>query len=716
MKIPFGKTAIFLLFVAGFFAFHYFDLDRWANLAALKTLISDVQNNTEANPAMMTGVAFLIYVVATAFSLPGAVFITLAIGAVFGLFWGVVIVSFASTIGATLAFLMARYIFRDWVQTKFGGRLAAINKGIEKDGAFYLFTLRLVPLFPFFLINLLMGLTPIRAWTFYWVSQVGMLAGTLVYVNAGTQLAELESLSGLISLDLIVAFSLVGVFPLVAKKVINIIRKRKVYKHWKQPKKFDRNLVVIGAGAGGLVSTYIATAVKASVTIVESSLMGGDCLNYGCVPSKAIIKSAKIAHQMRNASAYGLTNVAPEFSFDDVIQRVHAIISEIEPHDSVERYTKLGAEVLQGYAKIVDPWTLEIKLTGGETRTLTTKNIIIASGASPTVPDIPGLGKINYQTSDTLWKYLQEAKILPKKIAVLGGGPIGCELAQAFSRLGCDVSIIARSDRLLPKEDHTVSEFIASTFEKEGIHILLNSKVIECEEHSIVLTRENKQESLSCDMLLVAVGRTARTKGFGLEELGLASDISVQTNDYLETLYPNIFAVGDVAGPYQFTHVAAHQAWYAAVNALFGKVKRFKVDYTVIPWVTFVDPQIARVGLSEDEARKKGIDFEVTQYNLKELDRAIAESANEGFVKVLTPRGKDKILGVTIVSENAGEMLSEFVLAMKHGLGLNKILGTIHVYPTWTEANKYAAGEWKRNHAPEKILHWLERFHRWQRK
>ncbi len=715
MKIPFGKLAITLIFVIGIFAFHYFELDRWASLEALKTLISDLQNSTAANPVFMMGTAFIIYVVATAFSLPGAVFITLAIGAIFGLLWGMVIVSFASTIGATLAFLMSRYVLRDWVQGKFGKRLAAINKGIEKDGAFYLFTLRLVPLFPFVLINLLMGLTPIRAWTYYWVSQVGMLAGTFVYVNAGTQLAEIESLSGILSFDLIIAFSLIGVFPLMAKWIIAHLRKRKVYKNWKKPKTFDRNLVVIGAGAGGLVSTYIATAVKAKVTIVESSLMGGDCLNYGCVPSKAIIKSAKIAHQMRNASKYGLSNANPEFSFGDVIQRVHSIIDEIEPHDSAERYSALGAEVIQGYAKIIDPWTLEITLPDGETRRLTTKNIVIASGASPTIPDIQGLENINYQTSDTLWQHLLKTETLPKKMAVLGGGPIGCELAQAFARLGCDVCMIVRGNRLLPKEDLAVAEFIADKFEKEGIRIFTNSEIQECTESTIVLKREAKEETLACDMLLVAVGRTARTKGFGLEELGIEINVTIKTNEYLETLYPNIYAVGDVAGPYQFTHVAAHQAWYAAVNALFGKLKRFKVDYRVIPWVTFVDPQIARVGLSEDEAREKGIDVEVTQYDIKELDRAIAESANEGFVKVITPPGKDKILGVTIVSENAGEMLSEFVLAMKHGLGLNKILGTIHVYPTWAEANKYAAGEWKKKHAPEKILRFLERFHAWRR-
>lgn len=714
MKIPFGKIAIGFVFMLGIFAFYYFELNRWANLESLKTLISQLQSNTDANPLFMLGSAFVIYVIATAFSLPGAVFITLAIGAIFGLLWGIVIVSFASTIGATLAFLMARYVFQDSVQRKFDKRLNAINKGIEKDGAFYLFTLRLVPLFPFFLINLLMGLTRIRVWTFYWVSQVGMLAGTAVYVNAGTQLAKLDSLSGILSPELMFSFSLVGVFPLLAKWFISRIRHRKVYKPFRKPRKFDRNLIVIGAGAGGLVSTYIATAVKAKVTLVEASLMGGDCLNYGCVPSKAIIKSAKIAHHIRNASNYGLTNIDPTFSFKSVIQRVHNVIKEIEPHDSVERYTNLGADVVQGYAKILDPWTVEIETLDGGIQKLTTQNIVIATGAAPTVPNIPGLESINYQTSDTLWTWLLEQETLPTKVAIMGGGPIACELAQALSRLGSEVSIFIRGKRVLPKEDKDVAEFIAKKFNHEGILLLTEANILRCEDNQVFYERGGQENSLSCDMLLLAVGRTARTRGFGLEELGIKTDITVQANEYLETLYPNIFAVGDVVGPYQFTHVAAHQAWYAAVNALFGKFKRFKVDYRVIPWVTFVDPQIARVGLSEEEAIRSDIEYEVTRYDLGDLDRAIAESANEGFVKVLTPPGKDTILGATIVSENAGEMLSEFVLAMKHGLGLNKILGTIHVYPTWSEANKYAAGEWKRNHAPEKILEWLERFHSWR--
>ena len=701
--------------------FFTFDLHHILTLEGIKSRMDEFYHWQRTSPFLVATVFFLIYIAVTALSLPGAAILTLAAGGLFGLTTGLFIVSFASTIGATLAFLVSRYILRDTIEKKFSKRLKSINSGIEKDGAFYLFTLRLVPVFPFFLINLLMGLTKIKTRTFYLVSQIGMFAGTVVFVNAGTQLAQLDSLKGILSVNLILSFALLGLFPLIAKTLISSINKRRVYSKWTKPKTFDRNMIVIGGGAAGLVSSYIAATVRAKVTLIETHKMGGDCLNYGCVPSKALIKSAKVAHQFRYAENYGLDSHNPTFSFKKIMQRVQDVIAQVEPHDSIERYTNLGVEVKAGYATIIDPWTVEIKAHDGSTERLTTRSIVIATGARPFVPPLPGLDDVGYVTSDTLWETFMHLDVPPKRLVVLGGGPIGCELSQSFARLGSKVIQIEMADRIMLREDLEVSELAHTELTTSGVNILTNHKALRCElqgNKKIIVVEYNDEEieiEIEFDQLLCAVGRSARLEGYGLETLGIETNRTVQTNDYLETLYPNIFAAGDIVGPYQFTHVAAHQAWYAAVNALFGSLKKFKVDYRVIPWTTFIDPEVARVGLNEIEAQQQGIDYEVTRFNFEELDRAIAEGATKGFIKVITPKGKDTILGVTIVGQQAGDLIAEFVLAMKHGLGLNKILGTIHAYPTWAEGNKYAAGEWKRNHAPKILLNWLEKYHTWRR-
>ena len=707
---------LILILAASFF---YFDLNQLLTLDGLKGSMAQFNDYKAQSPLLIIGGFFLLYVIVTALSLPGAAILTLAAGALFGLVQGLLVASFASSIGATIAFLASRYLLRDTIKQRFPERLAAIDAGVEKEGGFYLFTLRLVPIFPFFLINLLMGVTSIKTWTYYWVSQIGMLAGTFVFVNAGTQLAQIDSLSGILSFNLIVSFALLGFFPLIAKGVLNMFKKRRVYKNHTKPKKFDRNMIVIGAGAGGLVTSYIAAAVKAKVTLIEAGEMGGDCLNYGCVPSKAIIKSAKIADQIRHGENYGLENTVPQFSFKKVMARVQQVVADIAPHDSVERYTNLGVDVVKGYAKLVDPWTVEIQLNDGGMQTLTARTIVIATGARPFVPPLPGIEETGYVTSDTLWTKFAELEEAPKKLVVLGGGPIGSELAQSFARLGSNVTQIEMSDRIMGKEDLEVSTFAHQSLTDSGVNILTSHQAMRCEMRDgkkYIIVKHNETEiDIEYDELLCAVGRSARLEGYGLEALGIETNRTIVTNEYLETLYPNIFAAGDIVGPYQFTHVAAHQGWYAAVNGLFGNLKKFKVDYRVIPWVTFIDPEVARVGINEQEAIDKGIDYEITRFEFEELDRAITDSAAKGFIKVITPKGKDKILGVTVVSEHAGDLIAEFVLAMKHGLGLNKILGTIHSYPTWAEGNKYAAGEWKRAHAPETVLSWLEKYHTWRR-
>ena len=713
------KATLLVVLIGLVLASLWFLAGQDIDLPALRAGLERVEAIRAERPLAVAALVFGAYVAVTALSLPIAVWLTLAAGALFGFWAGLALVSFASAIGATLAFLAARYLLRDWVRARLGSRAGAIEAGLARDGAFYLFSLRLIPVVPFFAVNLLMGLTRVRAWTFYWVSQLGMLAGTAVYVNAGTQLAGLDSVAGIVSPSMLASFALLAVFPWIARGMLGLWRRRRVYAGWARPKRFDRNLVVIGAGAAGLVSAYIAAATKARVTLVEAGEMGGDCLNYGCVPSKALIRSATLAHEMRHAGRYGLRNTEPDIPFAAVIARIHDVIARIAPHDSVERYTALGVEVLKGHARLIDPWTVEITDAAGERRRLTTRAVIIATGARPFLPPLPGLDAVDPLTSDTLWDRLRDHDRAPARLVVLGGGPIGCELAQAFARLGSDVTQIEQAPRLMMREDADAAALVTEALRADGVSVLTGHKALACglEDGAkwIEVAHEGRTRRIAFDQIIVAVGRSARLEGFGLEELGIDTGRTVAVNEYLETKYPNILAAGDVAGPFQFTHVASHQAWFASVNALFGVLRRFKADYRVIPWATFTAPEVARVGLSEAEAREKGIAVEVTRYDLAGLDRAITDGAAQGFVKVLTPPGKDRILGVTIVGAHAGDLIAEFVLAMKHGLGLNKLLGTIHIYPTWTEANKAAAGTWRRAHVNPRLLAIVERFHRWRR-
>ncbi len=701
---------LILLLLASFFVF---DLGQYLTLASLKAQQSALQAQVAADPWLAAGAFFALYVAVTGLSLPGASLMTLVAGALFGLWQGLLIVSFASTLGALLSMFSSRFLLQDWVQQHFGKRLAGIEAGLARDGAFYLFALRLVPVFPFFLINLAMGLTKLPARTFWWVSQLGMLPGTLVYVNAGRELGQLDSLGGILSPGLLGAFALLGVFPLLARKLLDRLQARRVYQGWSKPKRFERNLLVIGGGSAGLVSAYIAAAVKAEVSLIEKHQLGGDCLNTGCVPSKTLLRSAKFAAELRKAEQLGFSKAHAEVDFAAVMQRVQRVISTIEPHDSAERYTGLGVEMLAGNARLTSPWSVEVN-----GKTLTSRAIIIASGARPLVPALPGLELIEPLTSDNVWALRER----PARLLVLGGGPIGCELSQALQRLGSQVTQVEMAERLLVREDPEASAALIQQLRLEGVdvrlqHHALRVVVQDGEKQLICLDRVNQQEvAIAFDQLLLALGRVANTQGLGLEtlDLKLRANGTLETDEYLATRFPNIYACGDVTGPYQFTHVAAHQAWYAAVNALFGDFKRFKVDYRVIPSATFTDPEIARVGLNEQDAKAQGIAYEVTHFAIDDLDRAIADEAAHGYIKVLTVPGKDRILGATIVGEHAAELLTEYVLAMKHGLGMNKILGTIHTYPTLSETNKYAAGAWKRAHAPQGLLRLVQRLHAWR--
>ncbi|MCG7200435.1 FAD-dependent oxidoreductase [Marinobacter pelagius] len=712
-----GKLVLIGTIVVAIAIFWGLGGNEWLTLDALKTNRLALEQWISEHLVFALGIYGIAYVFVTALSLPGAAVMTLAGGAFFGNWYGLITVSIASTAGASLAFLIARFLLRDTLLSKYRATIGKIDRGIEKDGVFYLATLRLVPVFPFFLINLAMGLTGMKLRTYALVSWLAMLPGTFVYVNAGTQLGQIQSTADIVSADLLLSFALLGLFPLIAKFVVGFIRRRRVYAGWRKPAHFDYNLLVIGGGSAGLVSAYIAAAVRAKVALIEKHKMGGDCLNTGCVPSKALIRSAKAADTLRHANRYGLDSVPVTGSFRSIMSRVKDVIARVEPHDSPERYRKLGVDCISGEASFVSPWELEVKHSDGRSERLTARSIVVATGGKPAMPPIPGLDNMQPLTSENLWN-LQEQ---PERLLVLGGGPIGSELAHAFARLGCKVIQVERGERLLPKEDADVASVILKRFQADGIDVRLNHSAVEfrTEEGEKVAYCEHGEERVRIpfDQVLVAVGRVANTAGLNLERIGVDTlpNGTVPVDEDMSLRYPNVFACGDVAGPYQFTHAAAHQAWYAAVNGLFGQFRRFRVDYRVMPWVTFTSPEVARVGLSEAEATERGIAFEVTRYGLDDLDRAIAESEDYGFIKVLTPPGKDKILGAVVVGAHAGEILAEFTLAMKHGLGLNKILGTIHPYPTWNESAKYAAGEWKRTHAPERILKLLEKLHGWRR-
>lgn len=707
------KTAIVVLLVIAIGSYLAFDLGQFLTLEYAQSQLGAILDYKDQNFTSAAFLYFIIYVMVAALSIPGAAILTLIGGAIFGLGWGLLIASFASSIGATLAFLVSRTLLRDWVQSRFGDYLAPINKGIEKDGNFYLFSIRMVPLFPFFMVNLLMGLTPIKTVSFYLVSQLGMLLGTAVYINAGSELARITSLSGLVSGSLIFSFALLGLFPLIARFIVNSVQRNKVMKKFSKPKKFDANVVVIGAGSAGLVASLIVAGAKAKVVLIEKHKMGGDCLNTGCVPSKSLIRSGRIMSYIKRAEEFGIRNASAEIDFARVMERVQDIIKTIEPHDSVERFTSLGVECVAGEAFIESPYCVRV----GK-RLINTRSIIVSTGARPLVPTIPGLEEIDYLTSDSVW----ELRELPKHLVVVGGGPIGCELAQAFSNLGAQVTQIDMAPRIMPREDVEVSELITQQFTSEGINVMTDHRLTKFGKDGDLAYMEAEHNGetvrIEFDKVLLAIGRKANVEGFGLEELTmpLTPQGTIEINAAMQTAYPNIFACGDVAGPFQFTHMASFQAFFSSVNAMLGGLWRLKAKYNVVPWATFTNPEVARVGLSEAEAKQHNIPYEVTRYAMDHHDRALADGEAHGFIKVLTVPGKDKILGATIVGYHAGELIGEFVLAMTHGMGLKKISAVTHIYPTLLEANKFAANAWRNARLPEKYFPWAERFFRWQRK
>lgn len=704
------RIIIFLVIIASIiFGVAFFDLTSYLTFDELKQRQSELQSLVSDNSFAAAAIFFLVYVLATSVSFPGALILTLAGGALFGLVQGTLLISFASTIGALFAFLVARYFLHDFVQNKFSDRLTLINQKVEKEGAFYLLFLRLVPAFPFFLVNLVMALTPIRAWTYYWVSQLGMLPATLIYVNAGTQIAKISSPSDIASPSMIFAFILLGILPFITKGIISTLKNNRAYNEFNEPTSFEYNTIVLGGGSAGLVAGYTTSTLQGKVALVERHQMGGDCLNTGCVPSKSILRSAKFVADIKNFASYGLSNANYELEFNNVMARVHDKISIIEPKDSVARYTELGVHCEQGDAVVLSPWEVNVN-----DKILTAKNIIIATGATPALPNITDLDQVPYFTTDTIWSLTE----LPKKLLIIGAGPIGCELGQAFARLGSKVTIAYNQPTILPNEDEAAAKLVEASLLKDNVLLLTNFNsdkfINDFDNYSLVGSQDAVFTTISFTHLLIATGRKANIGGLEILNLDLDEKGRIATNDTLQTKYPNIYACGDVTSSMQYTHTASHQAWYAAFNALFHPLKKFKCTLDNIPRAVFTDPEITSLGITEKQAIEQGIAHQVTTFPMDDIDRAITDNATIGFIKVITPANSDKILGVCIVGEHASELIAEFVLAKTNGLGLNKILKTVHIYPTRSEINRMVAGKWRRSKLTKRTLDLLKKFQSWR--
>lgn len=711
MKRP--RLLLLLLIVAALSAALLLDLDRYLSFELLKAQQAALATQVEQNPLGYALGYILLYVVVTALSFPGAGIMSLAAGALFGMLVGVGVVLIGATLGATVAMWSARFLFRGPLRRRFPQQVAKIDAGIHKEGALYLFSLRLLAIFPYFLVNLLMGLTPIRTWKYMWVTFIGMIPATSVLVYAGTQLAQLDSPAGLFTPELLAAFIAMALLPWLSKALVSTLEQRHLLKPYPRPRHFDYNLVVIGAGAAGLVAAYVAATLRAKVALIERDRMGGDCLNHGCVPSKALIHSARLAHQLRQRG--------DQIDFGALMERVQRTIERIAPHDSSERYRALGVDCIQGEARLRSPYQIQV----GE-RTLTSRALVIATGSRPRLPAISGLESIPYRTSDTLWSLRER----PERLLVVGGGPVGCELAQAFARLGSRVCLVQRAAQLLPKEDRALTDLLLSQLRGEGIEVWLDSEIralqadpgghraqLASARSTAVGEEAEEMEEIRFDLLLLASGREPVTEGLGLEALGIECDQRgfMTVDETLRSEFHNIYGCGDVVGPELFTHAAGHQGWHAAVNALLGGLKRFRADREPIPRITYTDPMVAAIDLNEQMAQRDGIDYELTRYELNELDRALIEEAESGFIQVLTVPGSGRLLGVSIIASQADQLLAEWALALRHRIGLDKLLTGMRPYPSWSDANKQLAGQWRRAHAPESLLEWAERLNRWRR-
>ena len=470
------------------------------------------------------------------------------------------------------------------------------------------------------------------------------------------------------------------------------------------------NVVVIGAGTAGLVTAAGTAGLGGRVALVEKGRMGGDCLNYGCVPSKALIKSARVAAAMRNAGAWGLPPHSPEPDYARVIRRMKAARARIEPHDSVERFERMGVDVFPGEARFESPHRVRV----GDT-VLNARHVVLATGGRAAIPPIPGLEHARTFTNQTFF----ENEIFPRRLAVLGAGPIGCELSQALARLGSEVTLIDRGSQPLHREDEDVARLLQTALAADGVNLHLNTEVRRVEAQGggasrIVLSRAGGEATVDVDAILIAAGRVPNIEGLDLERAGVAyGKRGIKVDRYLRTTNPHIYAAGDVAGSHQFTHFAEYHARCIVRNLMLPRglgFLRARADHFVLPWTTFTEPEIARVGLNEKEAHAQGVAFDGYRHDYADLDRAILDAADVGFVKVLTARGGDRILGAVLAGEGAGEMVHELALAMKHGIGLGALSNVIHVYPTLSQAVQRVGDAYQRTRLTpraRRIFGWL---------
>ena len=708
------RIIVFLLIIAAiFFMADWFDLSQHLTLSQLKHHQLYLHSLVQDFPVQSVVIYFIAYIVMAGLALPGALIFTLAGGALFGLAAGVILVSFASTLGALASFLVARFFLHDFVQTRYQQRLTVINQKIQQQGATYLLFLRLVPAFPFFMVNLLMALTPISARTYYIVSQIGMLPATFIFVNAGTELAKISSVDDILSIPLLLSLLLLACLPFISKQLAKRVSCWRLYKSWQRPKKFDYHTIVIGGGAAGLVAAYTTQTLQGKVALIEKHQMGGDCLNTGCVPSKSILRTAKFIHDIGQHSNYGVQQAEFKLQFQQVMQRVREKISTIAPKDSIKRYNDMGVDCFQAHAQLLSPWQVEA-VSENSKITISAKNIILAGGATPNVPTIPGLENINYYTSDNIW-HLDH---LPEKLLIIGAGPIGCELGQAFVRLGAKVTMINRNERILTNEDAQAAHALQYALQQDGVKILNNFNPLKIDDNSknfsLMGEQHNEILHIAFSHCLIATGRKPSLLGCEALDIETNSHGQVITNDKQQTNYPNIYACGDITSPLQYTHSASHQAWYAAFNALFRPFKQFNCQLNHIPRAIYTDPEVASLGISEQQAIQKNIPHEISYFAMDDVDRAITDEATTGFIKVITRRNNDKILGVCIVGEHSSELIAEFVLAKTHNLGLNKILQTVHLYPTRGEINRLVAGQWRQKKFTAYQRKLLKLFQNWR--
>ncbi|MBA3536096.1 MAG: FAD-dependent oxidoreductase [Tatlockia sp.] len=678
-------------------------LDKYLTFTSLRENRATLISWTKEHFFMAALLYMSCYTLAVAASVPGAVFLTLAGGFLFGVVFGTVFVIVSATLGATALFFAVRTSFGDWLAKSALSWLGRMREGFQQNAFSYLLMLRLVPLFPFWVVNIVPALLGVDAKTFIITTFFGILPGSIVYVMVGNGLSHVFEANQTPNLGIIFDIKvLLPLLALAALSFIPILYKRVNPKEQKKNPKTNQikcDLSIIGAGAGGLSVAAVAAQLGLKVVLLESGKMGGDCLNYGCVPSKSLLAAGKIAYQLRHAAQFGISSKGLEIDFKKVMQQVHAVIKVLAKNDSVERFESLGVQVIKAVARFSGVNTLV-----AQDRVIEARRIVIATGSSPFKPPIPGLEDTPYLTNETIFNLTEQ----PKHLIVIGGGPIGCELAQAFSMLGSKITLI-EGFNLLPKDDVDCVAILRAQLKAMGIIIHEQAKVLGVEPHAhggikVSINQAGEKLAIRGSHLLIATGRRANVENLDLEKAGIVySNKGIEVNSRLQTSNRRVYALGDVVGPYQFTHMATYQAGIVLRNIAF-KIPA-KVDYRAIPWVTYTLPEIAHVGLLAEEALKHA-DIQFTEWSFLENDRAQTEHSLEGKIKIISDK-KGRVLGVTIVGAHAGELILPWVIAIREKRTLRSFTDAVSPYPTLSEISKRVAGEFYKSKLFSNKTRWL---------